>query len=485
MAKYPNDDLFESTKMSFGDHLEELRVALFRAVVGLVIGFAIGLFVSRHVMNWMQFPLKSALENYYIDKAIEDLKTSYPEGVTPEMEAFVRNNRLVYDETYLEAAEIHRVGAKLAADPTSDSTLRSSQSMPSSAPPVNPGAENPESASPGTASPGTASPGTASPGTASPGTANSGTANSGTADPGAGDSGAASPATANPGAANTGASPPAAEARNDSQQKTATQPIAATPDKSPKTAPSQSNSTATTKDGTGQESPIPLGVSTTPGGLSIHRDPIPPPSSYLVNFRTWRPVKMEVRSLNAQEAFMIWMKAGFISGIVVASPWIFWQVWQFVAAGLYPHEKNYVYMYLPFSLLLFLAGAGMAFFFVFEPVLDFLFSFNKALNIDPDPRISEWLGFVLILPLGFGISFQLPLVMLFINRLGLVSLATYLEKWRIAILAIFVISSILTPADPISIFLMAIPLTLLYFLGMGLCKWMPRIRNPYAETADA
>ncbi len=67
MAKYPNDDLFESTKMSFGEHLEELRVSLFRAVVGLVIGFAIGLFVSRHVMNWMQFPLKSALENYYID----------------------------------------------------------------------------------------------------------------------------------------------------------------------------------------------------------------------------------------------------------------------------------------------------------------------------------------------------------------------------------------------------------------------------------
>jgi sec-independent protein translocase protein TatC len=118
-------------------------------------------------------------------------------------------------------------------------------------------------------------------------------------------------------------------------------------------------------------------------------------------------------------------------------------------------------------------------------VLDFLFSFNKALNIDPDPRISEWLGFVLILPLGFGISFQLPLVMLFINRLGLVSLATYLEKWRIAILAIFVISSILTPADPISIFLMAIPLTLLYFLGMGLCKWMPRIRNPYAESSES
>jgi len=179
---------------------------------------------------------------------------------------------------------------------------------------------------------------------------------------------------------------------------------------------------------------------------------------------------------------MIWMKAGLITGIVVSSPWIFLQIWNFVAAGLYPHEKNYVYIYLPFSLILFLAGAAMAFFAVFDPVLNFLFSFNKALNIDPDPRISEWLGFVLILPLGFGISFQLPLVMLFLNRLNLLSLEMYVEKWRVAVLAIFIISAVLTPADPISIFLMAGPLTVLYFLGLGLCKWMPRNKNPYAET---
>ena len=452
MAKYPNDDLFESTKMSFGEHLEELRVALFRAVVGLVIGFAIGLIVSRHVMNWMQFPLKSALENYYIDKAIEDLRILYPEGVTPEMEAFVRNNRLVYDETYLEAAELRRVGAKLEAESSSSSPANAATEA--TAP-----LAKPESGTSATDTPAADTLATDKPDTDKPDT-----------DKPAADK----PAADKPAADKPAADKPAADKlmldRSESQVA-----VNAATGKAEKTA----------IDAASGQSPIPLGVSKTQGGLSIHRDPIPPPSSYLVNFRTWRPVKMEVRSLNAQEAFMIWMKAGFISGIVVASPWIFWQVWQFVAAGLYPHEKNYVYMYLPFSLLLFLAGAGMAFFFVFEPVLDFLFSFNKALNIDPDPRISEWLGFVLILPLGFGISFQLPLVMLFINRLGLVSLATYLEKWRIAILAIFVISSILTPADPISIFLMAIPLTLLYFLGMGLCKWMPQIRNPYAETAEA
>lgn len=453
MAKYPNDDLFESTKMSFGEHLEELRVSLFRAVVGLVIGFAIGLLISKHIMNWMQYPLKQALENYYIEKAIDDLKTQYQDDVTPELQAFVRDNRLVFDEMYLESAEIQRIGRKISL---------------SDEPPVanglSPAPDSP--AAPATANPGKPD----APDTASP------PANSTDPPPAPPEehSKAEEPLVDN--RSPSGGEVPAKDG-GESGVKTAT---------AVKPRDGQQSSVVG-KPPTAGETPepaIPLGVSRTPGGLSIHRDVIPPPKSFLVNFRTWRPVKMEVRSLNAQEAFMIWMKAGFITGVVVASPWIFWQVWMFVAAGLYPHEKNYVYLYLPFSMLLFVAGGGMAFFFVFEPVLDFLFSFNKVLNIDPDPRISEWLGFVLILPLGFGVSFQLPLVMLFVNRLGLVSLETYIEKWRVAILAIFVISAVLTPADPISIFLMAVPLTLLYFLGLGLCKWMPRFKNPYAEASE-
>ena len=181
---------------------------------------------------------------------------------------------------------------------------------------------------------------------------------------------------------------------------------------------------------------------------------------------------------------MIWLKAGFVSGLLFASPYIFYQIWAFVAAGLYPHEQKYVYIFLPFSLALFLAGAALAFFFVFGPVLDFLFSFSRSMGIDPDLRISEVISFVLFLPLGFGIAFQLPLVMLLVNRIGIVSIETYLEKWRIAILGIFVISMLLTPADPISMMLMAGPLTALYFLGVGLCKWMPRGRNPFDEAYE-
>ena len=205
-----------------------------------------------------------------------------------------------------------------------------------------------------------------------------------------------------------------------------------------------------------------------------------PPELY--RLRTWKPLVAKIVTLSGPEAFLIFIKAAIIGGFVLASPWIFFQLWNFVAAGLYPHERKYVYVYIPFSVILFLSGAAMAFFVVFDFVLDFLFTFNSALGLEAEPRISEWLGFVMILPVGFGIAFQLPLVMLLLYRIGIFSVEAYISKWRIAILVIFVISMILTPADPISMLAMACPLTALYFLGIILCKFMPRTRNPFGET---
>lgn len=192
--------------------------------------------------------------------------------------------------------------------------------------------------------------------------------------------------------------------------------------------------------------------------------------------------RIRLIGLNAQEAFLIWVKAALIFGLVLASPWVFVQLWSFVAAGLYPHEKRYVHVFLPFSLGLFLLGASVAFLFVFDPVLEFLLSFNRSMGVDPDPRISEWLGFVLILPLGFGVSFQLPLVMLFLERIGIFDVTTYLEKWRVAILVIFVVAMILTPADPYSMLLMAVPLSFLYFGGVLLCRYLPKSRSPFEKS---
>ena len=193
----------------------------------------------------------------------------------------------------------------------------------------------------------------------------------------------------------------------------------------------------------------------------------------------WQSARFQSQSLGATETFMIWVKAGVVAGLVISCPWVFFQLWTFVAAGLYPAEQKYVYVFLPISLALFFSGVFLAFFFVFEPVLDFLFSFNARMGISPQPRINDWLSFVLFLPLGFGVAFQLPLVMLFANRVDLISVEAYTSKWRVAVVAIFGLSMLLTPADPVSMIMLAIPLTALYFLGIFLCHWLNKPANPF------
>jgi sec-independent protein translocase protein TatC len=349
--------------------LEELRVALFRSVMGLMVGVAFGLAVANPLVQMIKQPLTAALENYYIEKSIKALENENPElkGQIDgsKLGDFIKAHRLVFEQVFMEAAEVERVSKLMSEE-----------------------AKKPRPPAPADA-----------------------------------------------------------ETASDDGK------LPVTPASAEK------------------EPPPPTRV--------LGDEKLPPPTNVLVTTRVWRPIQTVVKALSAHEVFMIWMKAALVAGAVIASPYIFVQIWNFVAAGLYPHEKRYVYIYLPFSLGLFLAGAALAFFGVMKPVLDFLFTFNRAMDIDPDPRISEWLGFVMFMPLGFGISFQLPLVMLLLNRMGILSIETYISKWRIAILVIFVISMILTPADPFSMLFMAIPLTFLYFGGIGLCKWMPRGRNPF------
>ena len=195
-------------------------------------------------------------------------------------------------------------------------------------------------------------------------------------------------------------------------------------------------------------------------------------------FRTTADRMNRPITLNVQEAFMTYLKVALIGGVVLTSPWIFYQVWLFVAAGLYPNEQRYVYVFLPFSLVLFFGGITFCFFLVFPFVLTFLLGFNEWLGVTPQIRLSEWISFAVLLPLLFGVSFQLPLVMLFLDRLSIFDAATYRAKRRVAILVISIISMMLTPADPASMILMMLPLVLLYELGIWLCQYMAS-RNPF------
>lgn len=179
-------------------------------------------------------------------------------------------------------------------------------------------------------------------------------------------------------------------------------------------------------------------------------------------------------TFKVEESFMIWVKAGLIVGAVISSPAVFYFLWQFVAAGLHRHERKYVYVYLPVSVALFVSGVVLAFFLVLHYVLNFLLAFNGSMDVAVEPRLTYYINFVLLLPLGFGLAFQLPLVMLFLQRIGLIETEMYVGSWRIAILVIFVLSMLLTPADVTSMIALAVPLMILYFLGILMCHFIPR-----------
>ena len=186
------------------------------------------------------------------------------------------------------------------------------------------------------------------------------------------------------------------------------------------------------------------------------------------------------------EPFLIYIKAILITAFAASSPLIFTELWLFVGAGLYPHERKYVYLYVPVSLLLFFSGAAFCFAVVFQFVLPFLLSFNDLVETVPVLQAGRWFNFALVLPAMFGLSFQLPLVMLGANRLGIVPVEAYWTNLRFAVLAIAGASMLLTPSDPGSMIAMMIPLTALYFVGIAMCNYFPSpaAESPFAEEAE-
>jgi sec-independent protein translocase protein TatC len=172
-------------------------------------------------------------------------------------------------------------------------------------------------------------------------------------------------------------------------------------------------------------------------------------------------------SLAPLETITIYFMICMVSGLVLTSPFVFYQAWAFVAAGLYRHERHYVKKFLPFSLGLFLSGVFLCFFGVLPYTLMFLLQFNVWLGIEPTMRITDWMSFATILPVVFGVAFQTPLVMLFLERIGILTSNDFRQKRKIAILVIVAAAAILTPGpDVFSQLALAIPMIGLYELGL-------------------
>jgi sec-independent protein translocase protein TatC len=182
-------------------------------------------------------------------------------------------------------------------------------------------------------------------------------------------------------------------------------------------------------------------------------------------------------ALGLAESMLVYCRVGVVCAVVLGSPWIFWQLWAFVAAGLYPHEKRPVYVYLPFSLGLFLAGVLLCQLFVMPKAVEALLWFNEWLDVEPELRLNDWLSFAIWMPLIFGVAFQTPLVMLFLDRLGLLTLASFRRLRRLAWFLLAVAAAVITPSvDATNMLFLWTALVVLYEAGIGLCLLASRRR---------
>lgn len=175
------------------------------------------------------------------------------------------------------------------------------------------------------------------------------------------------------------------------------------------------------------------------------------------------------------EAFLATINVTVWGGVILAFPFILYQFWSFVYEALTESERKYVRIFGPFSLILFLSGIVFGYFVMAPISLRFLLSFSSA-SLVPMIRASEYLSFVGSFVLAFGVVFELPLILIFLVKIGIASPEFLRQKRRYAIVVIFILSAILTPPDCVSQFLMAVPLLVLYELGILLARIIYRPR---------
>ncbi len=163
--------------------------------------------------------------------------------------------------------------------------------------------------------------------------------------------------------------------------------------------------------------------------------------------------------------FMVPMKVTMVVALLVSLPWVLYQAWAFIAPGLYLHEKRLIAPLVISSSLLFLAGVAFCYFFVFGTVFKFINDFApKSISVAPD--IENYLDFVLTMCLAFGLTFEVPVVVIVLVRMGLVTVEKLRAIRPYVIVGAFVIAAIVTPPDVMSQLFLAIPLCLLYEVGL-------------------
>ncbi len=181
--------------------------------------------------------------------------------------------------------------------------------------------------------------------------------------------------------------------------------------------------------------------------------------------------------------FFVPVKVTMLAALVIALPYLLYQVWAFVAPGLYAHEKKLVLPLVLTSTLLFIAGMSFAYFVVFPVVFHFITSIAPE-GVAVMTDIQKYLDFVITLFIAFGVTFEVPVAVVILARAGVVSVAKLREARPYVVVGAFVIGAIFTPPDVVSQILLAVPLWLLYEVGIIIAGWGAKAENaPQSDSA--
>jgi sec-independent protein translocase protein TatC len=193
-----------------------------------------------------------------------------------------------------------------------------------------------------------------------------------------------------------------------------------------------------------------------------------------------------------QEFFFTQIKLGMFGGLVLAFPVIATQIYKFVAPGLYRNERRAFLPFLIWSPILFVMGGALVYFFFMPMVMWFFLAMqqigpDQEVTIELLPRVSEYLGLIMMLILAFGLVFQLPVVTTLLARVGLLSAQSLADKRKWAIVIAFVVAAVITPPDPVSQIGLALPTILLYEISIILCRRIEksRLAEEAAREAEA
>jgi sec-independent protein translocase protein TatC len=190
-------------------------------------------------------------------------------------------------------------------------------------------------------------------------------------------------------------------------------------------------------------------------------------------------------------AFMTLTKVSFLTALLLALPWVLYQAWAFVAPGLYEHEKRFALPLIVSSVFFLVVGIAFAYLFVLPAAYKFFISFSAQTGADTLQDLQKYWDFTLAIFFGFGLTFEVPVVEMLLVKLGMVTTQQLRDARRYVIVGAFVVAAVLTPPDVLSQFMLAVPLCLLYELGIFLAGFItarskapPEAEAPAADAAQ-